>query len=137
MAFGSGTLAAVFLLLSVCLSIGLVPVAAGGNLGLVDTLRELGFLAGGPVHIPLLGLFTGVASIAALRGEALPRWISWIGISAATLSLLSLTSLLWFPATFLLPLGQPPGRLSEVLRCYSPVSASGPSCTLAAYSPAA
>ncbi len=107
MAFGGGILAAAFLLLSVCLSVALVPVvAAEGNLGLVDTLRELSFLAGGPAHIPLLGLFVGVASIAALRGKALPRWIYWIGISAATLSLLSLTSLLWFPATFLLPLGR-------------------------------
>ena len=106
MALGGGILAATSLLLSVCLSIALVPVAAGGNLGLIDTLRELNFLAGGPVHIPLLGLFVGAASIAALRAKALPRWIYWIGISAATLSLLSLTSLLWFPATLLLPLGR-------------------------------
>ncbi len=106
MALGGGNLAAAFLLLSVCLSVALIPVAAGGNLGLVDTLRELNFLAGGPVHIPLLGLFVGAAAIAGLRGKALPRWISWIGILAATLSLLSLTSLLWFPATMLLPLGR-------------------------------
>ena len=106
MVLGGGLLAAAFLLLSVCLSVALVPVAAGGNLGLIDTLRELNFLAGGPVHIPLLGLFVGAASIAVLRAKALPRWISWIGISAATLSLLSLTSLLWFPATLLLPLGR-------------------------------
>ena len=105
-ALGGGVSAAAFLLLSAGLSVALVPVAAGGNLGFIDTLRELNFLAGGPVHIPLLGLFVGAASIAALRAKALPRWISWIGISAATLSLLSLTSLLWFPATVLLPLGR-------------------------------
>ena len=105
-ALAGGLLAATFLLLSVCLSVALVPVAAGGNLGLIDTLRELNFLTGGPVHVPLLGLFVGAASIAALRVKALPRWIYWIGISAATLSLLSLTSLLWFPATLLLPLGR-------------------------------
>jgi hypothetical protein len=103
---GGGVLAAAFLLLSAFLSVALVPVAAGGSLGLVGTLRELNFLAGGPDHIPLLGLFVGVASIAALRAKALPRWTYWIGISAATLSLLSLTSLLWFPATLLLPLGR-------------------------------
>ena len=106
MALSGGILAAAFLLLSVCLSVALVQVAAGGNLGHIDTLRELNFLAGGPVHIPLLGLFVGAASITALRAKALPRWIYWIGISAATLSLLSLTSLLWFPATLLLPLGR-------------------------------
>ncbi len=86
MALSGGILAAAFLLLSVCLSVALVPVAAGGDLGLIDTLRELNF--------------------AALRTKALPRWTYWIGISAATLSLLSLTSLLWFPATLLLPLGR-------------------------------
>ena len=106
MALGGGILAATFLLLSAGLSVALVPVAAGGNLGLIDTLRELNFLAGGPVHIPLLGLFVGAASIAAMRAKALPRGISWIGISAATVSLLSLSSLLWFPATLLLPLGR-------------------------------
>ncbi len=105
-ALGGGILAAAFLLLSAGLSVALVPVAAGENLGLVDTLRELNFLTGGPVHIPLLGLFVGAASISALRTKALPRWIYWIGISAATLSLLSLASLLWFPATLLLPLGR-------------------------------
>ena len=105
-ALGGGISAAPFLLMSAGLSAALVPVAAGANLGLVDTLRELSFFAGGPVHIPLLGLFVGAASIAALRANAIPRWIPWIGISAATLSLLSLSSLLWFPATLLLPLGR-------------------------------
>lgn len=103
---GGGTLAAAFLLLSVLLSWVLALTAAGGELALVSTLRNLNFLAGGVAHVASLGLFVGACSVAVLRAKALPRWISWLGILAATLSLLSLASLVWFPATFLLPLGR-------------------------------
>ena len=103
---GGGVLAAAFLLLSVLLSWVLALVAAGGDFTLVGTLRNLNFLAGGVAHVASLAPFAGAASIAALRIKALPRWISWVGILAATLSLLSLASLIWFPATFFIPLGR-------------------------------
>ena len=73
---------------------------------LVGTLRNLNFLSGGAAHVASLGLFVGAASIAASRARALPRWILWLGILAAALSILSLVSLVWFPATILLPLGR-------------------------------
>jgi uncharacterized protein involved in cysteine biosynthesis len=69
-------------------------------------LHDLSFLAGGPAHVPLLGLFVGLASIATLRAKALPRWIPWLGIVAAVLSILSLASLVFFPASVLIPLGR-------------------------------
>jgi hypothetical protein len=106
LALGGGALAAVFLLLSVVFSAVLALVAAGENLALVDALRDLNFLAGGADHVSMLGIFVGTSSVAASRAKALPRWISWLGFLAATLSLLSLASLVWFPATVLLPLGR-------------------------------
>lgn len=103
---GGGALAAIFLLASALLGWVLALTAAELGLGLVGTLRSLNFLTGGAAHVASLGLFVGTASIAALRAEILPRWILGLGIIAAALSILSLSSLLWFPATILLPLGR-------------------------------
>lgn len=104
--WGAGTLAAVFLLLSTFLAWILTLTAEGVNPALAGTLRHLSFLAGGPIHVPLLGLFVGASSMAALRAKTLPRWITWLGCGAAALSLLSVFSLVWFPVSALLPLGR-------------------------------
>lgn len=60
-----------------------------------STLHYLIFLSGGPAHVASLASFVGAGSIAALRTKALPGWISWVGIAAATISLLCLVSLVW------------------------------------------
>lgn len=106
LALGGGTSAAIFLLVSALLGWVLTVTAAGLGLDLVSTLRDLNFLFGGVAHVVSLGLFVGVTSIAALRAKALPRWIFWLGTLVAALSILSLTSLVFFPATILLPLGR-------------------------------
>lgn len=51
------------------------------------------------------GDIVGVASISSLKENLIPRWIPWLGIVAA-LSLLSLASLAWFPATYLILFGR-------------------------------
>ena len=104
--WSGGALAAVFLLLSALIAWVLTLVAGGGDPALAGTLRRISFLAGGPIHVPLLGLFVGASSMVTLRTKALPRWIIWLGIVAAALSLLSVISLVWFPASVLLPLGR-------------------------------
>jgi hypothetical protein len=103
---GGGALAAVFLLMSALLGWVLALTAAGLGLDIVGTLRDLNFLTGGAAHVASLGLFVGAASIAALRARVLPRWNLWLGIGAAALSILSLASLVFFPATILLPIGR-------------------------------
>lgn len=100
-----GALAAVFLFASAFLSWMLVLVAPG-SLDIVATLRNLNFITGGAAHVASLGVFVGVASISSFKKNLLPRWIPWLGIVAAALSLLSLASLAWFPATYLIPLGR-------------------------------
>ncbi len=84
----------------------LLPVAAGGKLALVDILRQANFLTGGTLHVASLGVFVGATSIAARRAKALPRWISWLGMVQATLAVLSLVSLVFFPASLLILLGR-------------------------------
>lgn len=100
-----GALAAVFLFASAFLSWMLVLMSPG-SLDIVATLRNLNFITGGAAHVASLGVFVGVASISSLKENLIPRWIPWLGIVAAALSLLSLASLAWFPATYLIPLGR-------------------------------
>jgi hypothetical protein len=107
LASGGGVLSAVLLLACALLSLVLALTAAGLGLGLVDTLRQANFLTGGTLHVASLGLFVGAASIAARRGKALPRWwISWLGMVQATLAILSLASLAFFPAALFILLGR-------------------------------
>ena len=103
---GGGLSAAALLLASALLGFVLALAQGGLGLDLVGVLRQMNFLTGGTLHVAALGLFVGAASIAARRTKALPSWISGLGIVAAALAILSLASLLWFPATILLPLGR-------------------------------
>jgi hypothetical protein len=48
----------------------------------------------------------GATSVAARRARALPGWICWLGLVQATLAVLSLASLLFFPAALLILLGR-------------------------------
>jgi hypothetical protein len=103
---GGGILAAAFLLLAALLSWVLALTASEGGAALAGTLHYLIFLAGGPAHVASLAPFVGAGSVAALRAKALPRWISWVGIAAAAISLLCLVSLIWYPASIFIPLGR-------------------------------
>jgi hypothetical protein len=78
----------------------------GLGLGFVDTLRQANFLTGGTFHVASLGVFVGAASIAGLRAKTLPRWMCWLGLVQATLAILSLVSLIFFPAALLILLGR-------------------------------
>ena len=71
------------------------------------------FLTGGTLHVASRGIFLGAALIAARRTKAPPRWIPRLGMVAAPLAVLPLASLIWFPASFLIPLG----RLLSFVRC--------------------
>jgi hypothetical protein len=106
LASGAGVLSAVLLFVCALLGLVMVPVAAGDNLALVDVLRQANFLTGGTLHVATLGLFVGATSIAARGAKALPSWICWLGIVQATLAVLSLASLLFFPAALLILLGR-------------------------------
>lgn len=86
-----------------------------------STLHYLIFLSGGPAHVASLASFVGAGSIAALRTKALPGWISWVGIAAATISLLCLVSLVWYLASILSRSGacSPSSGASRRALCWS------------------
>jgi hypothetical protein len=106
LARGGGVLAAFFLLASALLALALTQVAAGGDAGLVRTLRTLNFLTGGTLHVASLGVFVGAAALAARRAGALPGWIVWLGLVQAALAVLSLASLAVFYAALFILLGR-------------------------------
>jgi hypothetical protein len=101
-----GILSAAFLLVCGLLGLLLVAVSGGGNLLLLGTLRTLNFLSGGTLHIASLGLFVGAASLAAHNARALPRRITWWGIVQSVIAILSLASLVVFPAALFILLGR-------------------------------
>lgn len=95
--------------LAACALIGLsIPVldAEGDTL---HTLHHLTFMAGGPVHVPFLGILVG-ASALAFRTAA-PRWTTALGLVSAGLALLSVLS---FASESLMPL-LPLGRFTAIL----------------------
>lgn len=101
-----GLLSAGFLLVCALLGLLLVAVAPGGNLGLVDGLRQANFLTGGTLHIASLGVLIGTTSLAARRAKALPRWLIWLGLVQATVAILSLTSLVFYYANAFILFGR-------------------------------
>ena len=103
---GGGILSAGFLLVSALLALALALTASGLGPGLVDALRGANFLTGGTLHVASLGLFVGATSVSARRAKALPGWVCWLGLVQATLAVLSLASLLFFPAALLILLGR-------------------------------
>ncbi|MEU5000084.1 hypothetical protein [Streptomyces sp. NPDC021622] len=90
--------------LAACALIGLaIPVldASGDTL---HTLHYLTFMAGGPAHVPFLGIVVG-ASALAFRTSA-PRWTTVLGLTSAGLALLSLATFVSESLMLLLPLGR-------------------------------
>jgi hypothetical protein len=73
---------------------------------LVRATFDLAFLTGGPAHVLWLAPFIGASSVAALTTPIFPRRVAWLGVAAATVSLLSVASLILEQAQYLLPIGR-------------------------------
>ncbi|WP_327354926.1 hypothetical protein [Streptomyces sp. NBC_01304] len=98
----AGWAAAVALAASGLINAAIPTLDATG--GALHTLHYLTFLAGGQLHVPLLGLMVA-ASTRALAPTA-PRWTTVLGTVAASLAVLSLVSFATESAMLLLPLGR-------------------------------
>lgn len=101
-----GILAAGLLVVSASIGGVLTLAAPSLDLGLVETLRGANFFTGGAGHVTALGLFIGATTLVARRTKALPRWIVWWGFISATLAILSIFSLVFFPASLFILLGR-------------------------------
>jgi hypothetical protein len=71
--------------------------------GATRILHLLAFGAGGAGHVVPLGLLLAGASVPALFGRLLPRWVAWLGLLVAAIAELSWLSLLLPGAAYLLP----------------------------------
>jgi hypothetical protein len=106
LALGGGVMAAAFALLTALFIWVLARPRTVEEPILLHAMHDLAYLAGGPAHVLALTPFVGASALAMLNKHIVPRWISWMGIAAAVLSLLSVTALLWESATLLLPLAR-------------------------------
>jgi len=102
---GTGSLAAGFWLLNALL-LWILSRPETEQSGLIPVIQDLVYLCGGPAHVLTLGVFLAAVSAALWGQPVLPRWIAWTAGAAAVPSLLSDVTLLWEPATLLLPIGR-------------------------------
>ncbi|NBE56952.1 hypothetical protein [Streptomyces boluensis] len=98
----AGWAAAAALAVSGLLNVAVPVLGATGDT--LHTLHYLGFLAGGQIHVPLLGLMVAAATRAHARRA--PRWTTVLGAVAAGLAVLSLVSFATEAVMLLLPLGR-------------------------------
>jgi hypothetical protein len=70
---------------------------------LVRALHDLAYLAGGPAHVLAIALFLGANSAAIFATDVLPEWVAWLGAAGAAVSALAVTTMLWQPAAWILP----------------------------------
>ncbi len=106
MTLGAGALAAAFLTVSALLGGVLGAEQITDSPATVGALRQLSFFLGGAGHTAFLGLLVGAASLATLRANALPRWLTTAGLVSAIISTLSLLSLVLAPTLLFIPLGR-------------------------------
>lgn len=102
-----GGLAAAFLLLAALVAWAVSQDPVVDSREGISALHQLIFAAGGAGHVAPLGVLVGASSLAALRYGIHARWLALVGMVSATLSLMSLVTLLVLgPAVFLIPLGR-------------------------------
>ncbi|TVT34830.1 hypothetical protein FNH05_26460 [Amycolatopsis rhizosphaerae] len=106
LARAAGTVAAAFLLLSASVQWILSLPATGNDLPVYRAVMDLSFITGAAGQVATTGILVGAVAAAARTATSLPRWLNWLGLAVATLSALSMLSLLWKAATPLLPVGR-------------------------------
>lgn len=104
-------MAAAFLTVSALLTGTLGTEQISNTPATVSALRQLSFFVGGAGHTVWLGVLVGSASLAAQRTRTLSRRLTAAGLVSATLSILSLLSLVVNPAALFIPLGRFSGLL--------------------------
>lgn len=78
---------------------------------LVHALQDLSFLTGGVAHVVFLGLLLAGIAVPALLLRLLPAPLAVTGLVIAVVAELATLSLLWTPASVLLPLVRFPGLI--------------------------
>ena len=98
-----GLAASCFLALSAMIQWVLAQPDVATQPGAARLLHLLAFATGGPGHVVPLGLLLAGASVPALVGRLLPKWLAWLGLALAAVAELAWLSLLLPGAAYLLP----------------------------------
>ncbi|HEX2030849.1 MAG TPA: hypothetical protein VHL78_05545 [Actinomycetota bacterium] len=102
-ALGGGVLASAFVMMSAILTWTLPRPQMLGETAVLRAVHDLTYLAGGPAHVLFVSVFLGAASVAMLPTPTVPRWVIWVGIAGAALSVFAVVAMFWQPATYILP----------------------------------
>jgi hypothetical protein len=82
----------------------LSQAGVANDINVMHAIQLFGFSTGGVAHVVVLGLLRAGVSVPCLFGKLTPKWIAWLGIILAVVAELSSFSLIFYPATFLLPI---------------------------------
>ncbi len=91
------------LVMSALLSWTLAQSPTRHTVEVVRPLHDLSFLTGGVAFAVFLGLLIAGIAVPGLLVGLLPRMLAILGLAVAVVAELSTLSLLWQPATYLLP----------------------------------
>jgi hypothetical protein len=105
-ALGGAIVASAFFMLSGILVWALSRPAITQSPPLLRALHDLAYLAGGPAHVLAVALFLGANSFAIFATDVLPEWIAWLGAAGGGVSALAVTTMLWPPAAWVLPVAR-------------------------------
>lgn len=109
--FFGGASAAIFLMLSGCVTWLLSRPEITTDVTLTHALSFLAFITGGVGFVVGIGLLVAGIAVPSLILRFMPRWLAWTGLVIAALSELSFLSMAIEPLQFLLPIGRFGGLL--------------------------
>lgn len=101
-----GTVAAVLLIISACVTWTLGSSDGGAVPGSIDTLAHLSFATGGFAHVIGLGLLVAGIAVPGLLLDLMPRALCLAGMAVALLAELSILSMVADPLQILIPVGR-------------------------------
>jgi hypothetical protein len=101
-----GYLSAAAMVVSSALSVTLAVLAPSAGDTTVTILRQASFYAGGVANVVLLGLFVFGSALVLGRERLFGKPTRWFGFIAGTLAMLSVSSLAFYYANALLPVGR-------------------------------
>jgi hypothetical protein len=101
-----GLTASIFLTLSGLTGWILSQPGVGADANLMHVLQLFGFSTGGVAHVVALGFLMAGISVPCLLADLMPRWIAWLGIILAVIAELATFSLVFYPASFLIPVAR-------------------------------
>jgi hypothetical protein len=70
---------------------------------LLRTVHDIAYLGWRPGHVLAVALFLGANSAAIFATDVLTEWIAWLGAAGAAVEALAVTTMLWQPAAWILP----------------------------------